>query len=101
MEKEKKGLERLNNFPEFIQRVYRRVRICYCAFLVVQDKKLMKMHGPQEGSRHWFYLRISEGITEKVALEYLKEQGKDSQMNLNCQHFSMSEQFLQSHGNLR
>lgn len=36
-----------------------------------------------------------------MALEHLKKQVKDCQMNLNCQHFQMKEQFLQRHRNLR
>lgn len=38
---------------------------------------------------------------EKMALEYVKEQVKDNQMNWNYQHFQLREQFVQRHGNLR
>lgn len=36
-----------------------------------------------------------------MALDHLKEQVKNNQMNLNRQRFQMREQFLQRHGNLR
>lgn len=64
-------------------------------------KKFMKISGPQEGWSNWVYLRKSDGITEMMALDHLKEQVKNNQMNLNHQRFQMREQFLQRHGNLR
>lgn len=62
----------------------------------MQHKKLVKSSEPQERWNDWFYFRKSEGITEDVALEHLKEQVKDSQMNWNHEHLQLREHFCKA-----
>lgn len=57
----------------------------------------MKIGEPQERWSNWFYLsKKSEGITEEVALEHLKERVKDGQMNWSHEHLQLREQFCKA-----